>query len=169
MLRAAGIVALLVLLIACGQTTAKVPLPSPVSQGTWNQDLTFQGEVSGHMSGIVPDTTVQQSQCTGAKARGGQAYADGFFGSLDGGGDVWQVIFLVGNYRGPGTYTQVDATSVQVQSTSDTTKVWQNVPSNPVKFIVNAGQRSGTVNATLTNAATGKVGVTLAGNWNCRG
>src|SRR5467141_1989105 len=57
MLRGAGIVALSVLLMACGESSAAQkasPSVAPV-QHTWNQDLSLAGDVNGHMTGIVAD------------------------------------------------------------------------------------------------------------------
>src|SRR5260370_17739899 len=84
MLRAAGIVALIVL-AACNEPIAK-PSPSPtpiVAQGSWTQNLTFAGELAGHMSGIVPDLGVQKSQCTGGRTHNGETWADLFYGTVD--------------------------------------------------------------------------------------
>src|ERR1700680_4857122 len=79
MLRAAGIVALIVL-AACNETSAKPsPTPTPVVvQASWSQNLSFSGEVAGHMAGIVPDPGSQKSQCSGGRARNGDTWADLF-------------------------------------------------------------------------------------------
>jgi hypothetical protein len=169
MLRCAGIVALLVV-VACGQTSTAAPAQSPVvAQGTWDLDLTFKGDVSGHMTGIIPNTPSQTNECTGVKARNGQAWSDTFYGNVDASGAVWEVVFYVGNYRGPGTYTAADSLSVVVSSPIDITSVWQNGSSDPVSFTIHSDQRSGTVNATMSNATTGKPTLQLSGGWNCRG
>ncbi len=167
MLRAAGIVALIVL-AACNETSAKPsPSPSPiVAQGSWTQSLTFAGEVSGHMSGIVPDVGAQQSQCTGGRTHNGETWADFFYGTVDTSGDVWGVVFQISNFRGPGTY-QNSAVTIEVHST-DTTKVWQSRGDDKVTFILDRSQQSGTIDAMLTNATTGKDGLQLTGHWNCR-
>ena len=73
----------------------------PVVAATWNQDLTLSGEVTGHMTGIVPDTSTEHSACTGAKPRAGQTWADEFFGLIDSSGNVDPV-------TGNNSYFQLD-------------------------------------------------------------
>ncbi len=167
MLRAAGIVALIVL-AACNQTATKTsPSPTPVVvQGNWTQNLTFAGEVAGHMAGIVPDVGQQQSQCTGGRTHNGETWADFFYGTVDTSGQVWGVVFQINNFRGPGTY-QGGSITVEVHS-ADAVKVWQSRGSDRVTFILDRDQQSGTVDATLTNATTGKDGLQVTGHWNCR-
>ena len=65
MLRGAGIVALFVL-AACNQSspTPRVSPSVPAVQATWTQDLTFSGELTGHMTTIVPNTAAMTSACT---------------------------------------------------------------------------------------------------------
>jgi hypothetical protein len=167
MLRAAGIVALIVL-AACNQTSAK-PQTSPtpiVAQGSWTENLTFAGEISGHMAAIVPDVGDQRSQCTGGRTHNGETWATFFYGTVDASGDVWGVVFQIKNFRGPGTY-QGTSITIEVHNT-DTTKVWQTGSADKVTFTLDRSQQSGSVDATLTNATTGKSGLQLTGNWNCR-
>lgn len=167
MLRAAGIVALIVL-TACGQSSSgATPSPTPlVAVGNWTQNLTFTGEVNGQMKAIVPDSGEQQSQCTGSRTHNGETWSDYFFGTVDASGNVWGVVFVIKNFRGPGTYTNASVT-VQVHS-ADNSKVWQSSASDKVVFVVDKSHQSGTITATMTNAATGKPGVHLTGRWNCR-
>jgi hypothetical protein len=168
MLRAAGIVALIVL-TACGQSDhAAVASPSPVStQGNWTLNLTITGEISGQMTGIVADTGDQVSACTGAKTRNGESWADTFFGTIDASGQVWEVGLVVNNFRGPGTYHTADM-SIVVRSL-DKTKVWLNLARDSITFTLAQGQQSGTVSAALTDANSGKPGIQVTGSWNCRG
>ncbi len=169
MLRVVGIVALLVL-AACDQTSVKtVPSPSPViAQGNWSQALTFQGDVPGQMTGIVPDTVTQQSTCTGSRTHNGETWSDSFFGSIDSSGQQWEIIFLIDNFRGPGTYANTDIT-IQMQ-TSDQTKVWRSRDADRVTFALDRSQQSGSVDALLTNATSGKSGAEhITGTWNCKG
>src|SRR5260370_35677405 len=105
MLRGAGIVALVVL-AACNESS---PKPSPslspiVAQGSWTQNLTFAGELSGHMAGIVPDVGVQKSQCTGGRTHNGETWADIFYGTVDGSGDGWGAGLQSHHFPGPGPY-----------------------------------------------------------------
>jgi hypothetical protein len=168
MLRAAGIVALIVLLTACGQNTVAVASPSPVNpQGNWTQNLTFLGEIAGQMTGIVPDTGDQVNACTGSKTRNGEQWSDTFYGMVDASGRVWQVGFLVNNFRGPGAYHTTDV-SLAVRS-ADKTRVWLNLTRDKVTLTLDQSQQSGTIDAALTDATTGKVGLQISGRWNCRG
>jgi hypothetical protein len=168
MLRAAGIVALIVL-TACGQNNpVSVASPSPViAQGNWTQNLTFTGAIAGQMTGITADTGDQVSQCTGSKTRNGEQWADTFFGTIDASGTVWEVGFVVNNFRGPGTYRTADITIV-VRSL-DKKKVWLNIARDKVTFTLAGTQQSGTVDAPLSDANTGKPGIKVTGQWNCRG
>jgi hypothetical protein len=170
MLRVAGIVALIVLATACGQTTVNtVPSPSPViAQGNWTQGLTLTGDMTGQMTGIVPDTIDQQSQCTGSKTRVAEPWSDTFFGTVDASGQVWGIVFDIRNFSGPGTYLS-GSISVQLHS-ADNSKVWQNSSGDKVTFTIERNQQSGTIDASMTNAATGKVASQhITGRWNCRG
>lgn len=169
MLRVVGIVALFVL-AACDSSTVKtVPSPSPViPAGNWTQNLTFEGDVPGQMTGIIADTTTQISACTGSRTHNGETWSDSFFGSVDSSGQQWQLIFLITNFRGPGTYANADIT-VQLQ-TVDYSRAWLNLSPDKITFTVDRGQQSGTIDALMTNATTGAAGAEhITGNWNCKG
>ena len=168
MLRGAGIVALIVL-AACGQSspTPRVSPSVPAVAASWTQDLTFSGDLSGHMAGIVTNTDTQVSACTGAKPRPGQNWSDKFYGTIDPSGTVWGVYFVIQNFGGAGTY-QSSAIAVQVDSL-DNTQLWQNGGSDAVTFTLDRSGESGTIDAMLTNAESGKAGALhLTGHWNCR-
>jgi hypothetical protein len=170
MLRVAGIVALIVLATACGQSPVKtVASPSPViPQGNWTQGLTLTGDLSGQMTGIVPDIPNQQSQCTGSKTRVGERWADSFYGTIDAAGQVWGIVFSIDNFGGPGTYLD-KAITVEMHSV-DVSKVWQSRDGDKVTFTIDRSQQSGTVDASLTSATTGKANAEhITGRWNCRG
>ena len=169
MLRVAGIVALIVL-TACGQDTVKVgPSPSPViPQGNWNQNLAFTGDLPGQMTSIVPDTGTQQSACSGSKTRNGQVWSDSFYSTVDASGTVWQVSIVIENFRGPGTYTEKDV-AVALQSL-DNSKAWLNQSGDKLTFTIDRSQQSGTIDAQLTNAESGRTAAEhITGHWNCRG
>lgn len=169
MLRLVGIVALIVL-AACGQNSTKAATsPSPViAQGNWNENLTLAGDVPGQVSSIVPDTSMQQSTCSGSKTRLGEVWADSFFATVDATGANWQVTFVIENFRGPGTYKNGDV-NVVLQS-PDNTKAWLNLSGDPVTFTIDRNQQTGTIDAMLTNATSGKTGTEhITGHWNCRG
>jgi hypothetical protein len=177
MLRLAGIVALVVF-TACGQTSVNVgSSPSPViAQGTWTQDLMLYGDLAGHITGVVPDQGTQQTFCSGAKARNGDTWSDSFYASVDSSGNEWQLNIIIENFRGPGTYTNKDV-KISLQS-ADNSTAWLNQDVDPVTsaaadkvtFTMDRSQQSGTVDAMLTNAATGAHGAEhVTGSWNCRG
>lgn len=170
MLRFVGIVALIVLATACDQTTVKtVSSPSPViAQGNWVQGLTFTGDVPGQMSGIVSDAGDQTSDCTGSKSHVGEVWADTFYGTLDSSGQVWGIVFSVAVFSGPGTY--LNSAAIIEMHSADISKVWRSRNGDKVTFTIDRSQQSGTVDATMTNAATGKVAAQhITGRWNCRG
>ena len=168
MLRAAGIVALFVL-AACGQNNPTVVAsPSPViAAGNWTENLTFTGEITGQMTGIVADTGDQINACTGAKTRNGEQWADTFYGMIDASGRVWEIGFVVNNFRGPGTYHATDV-SFAVRS-ADQKQVWLNQPHDKITFTLATSQQSGTVDASLSDASNGATGLHITGQWNCRG
>jgi hypothetical protein len=168
MLRAAGIVALIVFTACTQNNPPPVASPSPViPQGNWTQDLTFTGAITGQITAIVPDSGDQVSACTGSKTRTGEQWADTFYASTDGGATVWEIAFVVKNFRGPGSYTTADS-SIVVRSL-DKAKVWLNIARDKVTFTVSPTQQSGTINAALTDANTGKSALKVTGTWNCRG
>ena len=168
MRRAAGIVALFVL-AACGTSHTATNSPAPTANhGSWVQDLTFSGDVSGHMSAIVANSGPSISECTGTRSHSGDPYSDAFYGTLDGGTNVWGVTFLVNSYRGAGTYKNPDVV-VQVHRPTDSTQVWQSGPDDVVSFTINTDLESGSVDADLTDARSGNKTLHLKGKWNCRG
>jgi len=168
MLRGAGIVLALIVLAACGQSspTVRASPSAPMAQATWTQDLSFSGDVTGHMAGIVPNTSTQTSACTGAKPRPGQTWADEFYGSIDSGGDIWGVYFVIQNFGGPGVYKN-GAVQIEIHDTNNT-KEWLSQAADSVTFTLDRTQESGTVDAMLSNVDTGKPGALhLTGHWNC--
>ena len=177
MLRLVGIVALFVL-AACDPTTTKVgPSPSPViPEGNWIENLTLSGDLPGHITTILPDQAGQQTFCSGGKARSGETWSDSFYASVDTSGSEWQLNIIIENFRGPGTYTDRDV-KISLQS-ADNSKAWLNQDADPVTnaaadkvtFTMDRSQQSGTVDAFLTNAASGAHGAEhIMGSWNCRG
>ena len=177
MLRVVGIVALFVL-AACDQTSAKVgPSPSPViAQGNWTQNLTLTGELPGRITSIVADQGTQQTFCSGPKVRNGETWASTFYTTVDSSGNEWQLSINVANFRGPGTYTSRDVL-ISLQA-PDNSKAWLNqgadasahLAAAKVTFVIDRSMQSGTIDALLTSAASGKRGAErIAGTWNCRG
>jgi hypothetical protein len=177
MLRVVGIVALFVL-AACDQTNGKVgPSPSPViAQGTWTQNLTLSGELPGRITSIVADQGTQQTFCSGAKARNGETWASTFYTTVDQSGNEWQLTINVANFRGPGTYTNRDV-QISLQA-PDNSKAWLNqdadsnakLAADKVTFTIDRTLQSGSLDALLTSASSGKRGAEhITGSWNCRG
>ncbi len=177
MLRLVGIVALFVL-TACGQTSGNAgPTPSPViAQGTWTQNLILTGEMPGRITTIVADQGTQQTFCSGTKARNGETWASTFYTTVDASGNEWQLSINIANFRGPGTYTNRDV-QVSLQA-PDNSRAWlnqaadsnQKLAADKVTFTIDSSLQSGTVDASLTSAATGKRGAErIVGIWNCRG
>jgi hypothetical protein len=177
MLRVVGIVALFVL-AACGQTSGNAgPSPSPViAQGNWNQNLTLTGDLPGRITTIVADVGAQQTFCSGAKVRNGEVWASTFYTTVDSSGDPWALSINVLNFRGPGTYTNRDV-KIALQST-DNTRAWLNqdadanakLAADKVTFTMDRSLQSGTIDASLTSASSGKRGSErIVGTWNCRG
>src|SRR5438067_10936873 len=177
MLRLAGIVALFVL-AACGQTTVNAgPSPSPViAAGNWNQNLTLSGDLPGQITTVVPDQGTQQTFCSGAKVRNGETWSDSFYAAIDTSGSQWQLNIIVENFRGPGTYSSRDV-KISLQA-PDSSKAWLNqdadtanhLAADKVTFVIDRTFQSGTIDAFLTNASSGKRGAEhITGTWNCRG
>src|SRR5260370_3888024 len=87
MLRAAGVVALIVLAACSGTSGTHVTSPTPiVAQGSWTQNLTFSGELTGHMPGIVPDIGHQSRHGTGGPTHTVETSTRRFYGTPDGDG-----------------------------------------------------------------------------------
>ena len=169
MLRLAGIVALFVL-AACGQTSGNVgPSPSPViAAGNWAQNLKLSGDMPGQITSVVPDQGTQQTFCSGAKVRNGEVWSDSFYALVDTSGSEWQVNILVENFRGPGTYNSRDV-KIALQS-PDNSRAWLNQNADKVTFTIDRTFQSGTMDAFLTNADSGKGAAEhITGTWNCRG
>ena len=169
MLRLVGIVALFVL-AACGQTSDNAgPAPSPViAQGNWNQNLTLTGDLQGRITGIVADQGTQQTFCSGTKARNGETWASTFYATVDTTGAEWLLSINILNFRGPGTYGTRDV-RIALQA-PDNSRAWLNQSADTVAFTIDRTQQSGTIDASLTSADSGKKGAErITGTWNCRG
>lgn len=139
------------------------PSPSPTPDTNWAQSLQFSGDVSGTMATVVPSTQVR-SECTGRNSRPTGVWASSLFGLV--GSDLYGVLFAVGQYRGPGSYSTPDLT-VQVHS-PDESAVWQSAGEGSATFTVAADEESGTVHASLTNLNSNQVTLQLEGSWSCR-
>src|SRR5438034_1009136 len=120
------------------------------------------------MTAIVADVGTQTSACTGAKPRPGETWSNKFYGTIDASAAVWGIDFVIQNYGGPGTY-DTRAIAVQLHST-DQAQVWQNTSaSDKVVFTLDRSGQTGTIDALLTNADSGKASAEhLTGAWNCK-
>jgi hypothetical protein len=174
-IRLAGIVLAVLLAAGCrGLQPPKVdtppplptstPSPSPSAAASWTQNLEFSGDVSGTMTAVVPVSQQVRSECTGHNSRPAGAWASTIYGVI--GSDAYGVLFSVGQYRGPGSYSSPDVT-VQVHR-FDNSAVWQSTGTNSASFTVGSGEESGTVDATLTNLASNQPTLKLRGDWSCR-
>ncbi len=141
--------------------SAPVPTPSGVA---WAEDLTFSGELTGHMTGIVPNEAGQRSQCTGPGSKSSGQWALKLFGQVANG--VYGLVVTANPYRGPGAYTAV-AAKVQVFS-ADQQQVWQSQAGDPVSFSVANDEETGSLDTVLTNLADGKTKMHVTGTWSCR-
>jgi hypothetical protein len=53
---------------------------------------------------------------------------------------------------------------------ADNSRVWRSGPGDKVTFTIERNQQTGTIDAGLTSAASGKAGAErITGRWNCRG
>ena len=120
------------------------------------------------MSAIVANSGDNVNECTGTKSHSGDPWSDAFYGTVDTGTQVYGVTFLVSNYRGAGTYKDGDV-SVQVHNPDDSQAVWQNISGDKATLVINKNLQSGTIDAQLTDANSGKQSLNLKGSWNCRG
>ncbi len=160
---------------ACGGPTAApaatptalpaTPTPSPSGAAAWVEELTFAGDISGLLNQAVAPDAITRSECTGKNSQGGGLWSSILYGPV--GKDVYGVTAVVAQYRGPGTYTQPQA-AITLHRFGDNTVAWQSVADDPVQFVVNTGEESGMVTATLNNLTTGKPTLRLNGKWSCR-
>ena len=104
-----------------------------------------------------------QNECTGAASRSTGIWASTLYGHV--GDGVYGLVVLARPYRGPGTYAP-PAVRVEVH-TVDSERVWQSGDADTAVFTVDPGQLTGTVDATLHDAATARSLLRVQGNWSC--
>jgi hypothetical protein len=131
----------------------------------WTESLTFSGDLQGTMVGVVSGDPHLESECTGPASLRAGTWASTLYGQV--GSGVYEVVVVVPNYRGPGTY-RTPQVEVQV-ARPDGSAVWATGQGQPASFGVDVGQRSGTLDATLIDLATGQVGLHVTGTWSCGG
>ncbi len=146
------------------------PVPTPAvtslpARSAWAESLAFSGDLQGTMVGVVSGNPRFQSECTGPASLHAGTWASTLYGQV--GSAVYEVVVVVPGYRGPGTY-RTPQVEVQVAK-PDGSAAWDTGQEQPASFSVDAGQRSGTLDATLINLATGQVGLHLTGTWSCGG
>lgn len=144
------------------------PTPQPPAGVGWVEQLTFSGDLSGLLNQVLSPDASTRSECTGKNSRNGGAWSSSIYGPL--GKDVYGLVVVAGSYRGPGAYSQPQV-SVQVHKVGDNTAVWQSVADDPVKFVVNNDEESGTLDATLNNlssVAANKPSLKVSGSWSCK-
>ena len=76
------------------------PTPSCVA---WAQDLVFSGDVSGRLTGVVPNQPGQNNRCTGFNSKTTGKWVSQIYGPVANG--VYGLIVTVDPYRGPAAYT----------------------------------------------------------------
>ena len=160
-------------LAMCSCLGSPAPTPGPAarptaSPGTWPEDLTLTGDITGHATVTLPDAGATTSTCSGKHSTAG--YSLILTLSTDQG--VFQLFVNVPAYRSPGTYTnggdsrQVGAGIINPERTSS----WTSVAGDAVTFTVHASQESGTIDATFGdhNHQTAIRPETVRGTWTCR-
>jgi hypothetical protein len=164
---------LVVVLAGCGGQAASggAGLPAPTSTPTVQtgpprapQSIAFSGDVSGTLGRLAIDDPQHQSECTGNGSRSGGTFAATFYGYV--GDAVYGVVLIVKPYRGPGSYAPTVA-QVEVHS-RDEQHVWQASDGDAVTLAVDAGEMTGSVDATLHNATTNQATLQIKGHWSCR-
>ena len=173
--RLAGIAAaVLVLAVVSGcslleqqMSISPTPTPSPLvassAQPPWTENLTFSGDLKGTMNQVVAGSGGTNTVCTGQRAQGGDPWVLTLFGPV--GRATYGLQITVSDYRGPGDYEAPEA-SMQVFR-PDATLGWQSLAGDQVSMVLDPGQESGTVNATLTNLTNATTKVKVYGSWTC--
>jgi hypothetical protein len=159
---------------AINEANAPVPTsppvtPTPSAAAAWIENLAFSGDVSGQLTSIVASGPGQVSECTGRNSSTGGRWDSAIYGQVGQAGQVAQailgVVVTATPYRGPGTYSP-PAVTVQVLST-DNQKVWRSQGSDAVTFVIGADERSGSLDAVLTNQLDNTSKLHVSGTWSC--
>jgi hypothetical protein len=116
------------------------------------------------VSRLVVDDQNHMSECTGAGAQLGQAYAWILYGYL--GQNVYGLVLNVKPYRGPGQYSPPVA-GIEVHS-ADAKQVWQSESQDPVSVTIDPGAMTGSIKSTLHNLTTDQPTLQVEGRWSCR-
>jgi len=163
---------------ACGGGSASVasPSPSPTKVPTpvataslgagyapWALNLDFSGDLTGHVTGTAAPDDQIRDECTGNGSASLGSWASTMAVSI--GGQRYALVVLAQGYKGAAVFTT--NLNVEVHS-QDQSKVWQNSSSDPVSFTVGADEKSGLIDATLSNAATPSTKLHISGHWSCQ-
>jgi hypothetical protein len=168
----------ILLACACGGAPASVASPSPSPTRTptplataslgagyapWALNLDFSGDLTGHVTGTAAPDDQIRDECTGSSSAAGGKWASTM--ALNIGQQRFALVLLVDNYKGAATFT----TNLNVEvNNPDKTRVWQNRAGDAVSFTVGADEKSGLLEATLSNAATPSNKLRISGHWSCQ-
>lgn len=152
---------------AAAPAASAAPAPATTASGT-PEDLTFSGAVSGRM------TSGRKGGVYFCGKLGQRFVADPIEGDV--GGTPMDFSVTIGDgYKGPGTYESTReltpgsgyaAITVGLTHAGSNTKEFVNgTGANTV--VLDAGERSGTVSATLVATGKGKGTVHVTGSWRC--
>ena len=149
-------------------TSAQLPVTAAITPngfgGSWNEDLTLSGELTGRIGEVVAAQPGETSECTGKNSKTAGQWALHVFSQV--GSTVYGLVVTADPYRGPGQYTE--ATTVAQVHSLDNSKVWQSGAGDTVAFTVNNDEESGTLDATLTNVGSGTGKLKGSGRWSCK-
>jgi hypothetical protein len=146
------------------------PTPSPVptaSLGTgyapWAMNLDFSGDITAHVTGTAAPDDLIRDECTGPNSSRLGNWASTM--ALDIGKLRYALVVLARNYKGAAVFTS----GVQVEvNSADQSRVWQNGPGDAVTFTVGSDEKSGLLDATLSNTSTPASKVHVSGHWSCQ-
>jgi hypothetical protein len=150
------VVAAVCVAVACGGTSPSGGAgTNPTSSGTIPEDLTFTGELAGHMSsGSRGDAYV----CAGSTT---QLVAGPIVGDV--GGKTVAINIVKLSFNGPGTYP---GSGVGFDEGSN--HYFPALGASPTGFVVNADLRSGTMDLDLAvNSDVNTVVGHVTGSWRC--
>lgn len=147
------------------------PLPTPTATpnlGTgyapWALNLDFSGDLNAHVTGTAAPDGIIRDECTANNSARLGAWASTM--ALEIGGQRYALVVLAKNYKGAAVFTNSNV-SVEVNN-PDSSKVWQNGPDDSITFTVGADEKSGLLDATLSNTAVPTNKVHLSGHWSCQ-
>ncbi|GAC1655614.1 MAG: hypothetical protein NVS9B1_09140 [Candidatus Dormibacteraceae bacterium] len=146
---------------------AAAPVASPMIAGgsanaPWTLDLTFAGDLAGHVTGTDLSGLRDRNECTGPQSARSGSWASTMLMAV--GQERVSMVVLVPGYKGAGSF----ASGVTVELHSrDLARVWQTRAGDPAAFTVAPAETSGTVDAVLSNAAVAAQKVHVTGRWTC--